>query len=91
MENEQVNLDPTLEKLLDAKSYKDKLEFLYELRDRLTTDMIRIICITHDIEITSESIDAQYDELRGCFQMMEKYEGNRMPRNNSFESGSSVW
>lgn len=91
MENEQINLDPTLEKLLDVKSYKDKLELLYELKDRLTTDMIRIICITHDIEITAETVEEQYNELRSCFQMMEKYEGSRLPRSNSFEPSSDIW
>lgn len=71
-------LDEQLEKLLDAKSYGEKAELLYALRDRLTKEMIRTICITHDIELNSTDIMDQYEELKSYMLTMEKYESTRL-------------
>ncbi|MBR6451133.1 MAG: hypothetical protein IKS87_00380 [Lachnospiraceae bacterium] len=81
MDNEEmqgVELDPMLEKLLDTKLYKDKVEILYDLRDRLTDEMINIICITHDIELKSTDLDDRYHELRDYMMTMKKYESDRL-------------
>ena len=71
-------LDEQLERLLDAKSYGEKAELLYALKDRLTTEMIRTICITHDIELNSTEVCDQYEELKSYMLTMEKYESNRL-------------
>lgn len=71
-------LDEKLENLLDAKSYGEKLEMLYEIKDRLTKEMIRTICITHDIELNSTDVYEQYEELKSYMLTMEKYETNRL-------------
>lgn len=71
-------LDAQLEKLLDAKTYGEKAELLYALRERLTKDMIRTICITHDIELNSTEIPDQYEELKSYMLTMEKYESTRL-------------
>ena len=81
-ENEVVQnaeaLDPELEKLLDTKLYTEKLEILYNMRNRLTPEMIRTICITHDIELNATEVGEQYLELRDYMSTMGKYEGNRL-------------
>ncbi|MCR5267648.1 MAG: hypothetical protein K6E16_03955 [Lachnospiraceae bacterium] len=74
----EVQLDPELEALLDAKLYKDKLEILYNMRHRLTEDMIRTICITHDIQLNATDVDAQYEELKNYMSTMRKYETDRL-------------
>ncbi|MBO4901272.1 MAG: hypothetical protein J5518_00570 [Lachnospiraceae bacterium] len=71
-------MDPELEKLLDAKLYRDKVEILYNMRHRLTEDMIRTICITHDIELNAQDVEAQYIELRDYMNTMKRYEGDRL-------------
>ena len=71
-------LDPELEKLLDTKLYTEKLEILYNMRNRLTPEMIRTICITHDIELNATDVADQYLELRDYMSTMGKYEGNRL-------------
>lgn len=71
-------VDQRLEKLLDSKYYGEKAEILYSLRDSLTKEMIRTICITHDIELNSTEIEDQYEELRSYMLTMEKYESTRL-------------
>ncbi len=73
-----TELDPELERLLDARNYTDKLEMLTNMRDRLTKDMIRTICITHDIRLNAQELPEQYQELREYMRVMGKYEGNRL-------------
>ncbi|MCR5223313.1 MAG: hypothetical protein K6D90_10675 [Lachnospiraceae bacterium] len=73
-----AELDPELERLLDARNYTDKLEMLTNMRDRLTKDMIRTICITHDIRLNAQELPEQYQELREYMRVMGKYEGNRL-------------
>lgn len=77
-ETEDTLLDAQLEKLLDAKTYGEKAQLLYALRERLTKDMIRTICITHDIELNSVEIPDQYEELKSYMLTMEKYESTRL-------------
>ena len=73
-----TELDPELERLLDARNYTDKLEMLTNMRDRLTKDMIRTICITHDIRLNAQDLPEQYQELHEYMRVMGKYEGNRL-------------
>ncbi|MBP5385074.1 MAG: hypothetical protein J6Y57_08905 [Lachnospiraceae bacterium] len=77
-ENMDAQLDPELERLLDAKLYGEKVEILYNMRDRLTDEMIRTICITHDIQLNATDVEEQYRELRDYMTTMKKYEGNRL-------------
>lgn len=81
MENEEMRdaqLDPQLERLLDAKLYTEKLEILTDMRGRLNVDMIRTICITHDIDLNASDVEEQYLELHDIFATMGKYEGSRL-------------
>ncbi|MBR4168895.1 MAG: hypothetical protein IKR47_04105 [Lachnospiraceae bacterium] len=74
----EVELDPELEALLDTKLYKDKLEMLINMRHRLTEDMIRTICITHDIQLNATDVQEQYEELKAYMSTMKKYETDRL-------------
>ena len=80
MEEERMEgaLDAQLESLLDAKLFSEKMEILYDMRDRLTPEMIRTICITHDIDLNATEVEEQYLELRDYMATMSKYEGNRL-------------
>lgn len=73
-----AELDPELERLLDARNYTDKLEMLTNMRDRLTKEMIRTICVTHDIRLNAQELPEQYQELHEYMRVMGKYEGNRL-------------
>ncbi len=75
---EEAVLDPELEALLDTKLYKDKLEMLINMRHRLTEDMIRTICITHDIRLNATDVQEQYEELKAYMSTMKKYETDRL-------------
>jgi Cdc6-like AAA superfamily ATPase len=80
METEEYRqeLDPELERLLDERNYTEKLEMLTNMRSRLTKEMIRTICITHDIQLNAEDLQEQYSELCEYMRVMGKYEGNRL-------------
>lgn len=77
-ENEDETVDSQLEQLLDAKTYGEKGELLYAMRERLTKEMIRTICITHDIELNSTELEDQYEELKSYMLTMEKFESTRL-------------
>ena len=77
MQYEAQELDPDLERFLDAKTIPEKLEILYAMRDKLDEEMLRVICITMDIQLNSTGVKEQYAELRSILNTIEKYECTR--------------
>lgn len=63
-----------LERFLDAKSYKEKLDVLTFLRSQLTDKDIEMMAESVDTAILSGSIDEKYDSLRKCLLAHMKYE-----------------
>lgn len=77
-DNVEVKLHPMLEAFLDANSYESKLDIFYRMREIADKDMLRIVALSIDVEVTKESIEDMYDEILFCLRTMEKFECNRL-------------
>lgn len=77
-EEEELHLDPMLEKFLDADSFEEKLEIFCGMRNRITYDIVQTIAMSLDLELNSTDPERCYDDVKNCLTMMEKYECNRL-------------
>lgn len=74
----EVKLDPILEEFLDADSYEEKLGIFYKLRNTEDKELLRMVAISLEIEVTKESPEEMYDEILYCLRTMERFECNRL-------------
>lgn len=70
-------IDPIVEKILDAKDYKDKIENLELIRGRITEEMLTTIAISLDIQFAGDTLEEKYADILKCLKMRNKYETNR--------------
>lgn len=70
-------IDPIVEKILDAKDYKDKIENLELIRGRITDEMLTTIAISLDIQFAGDTLEEKYADILKCLKMRNKYETNR--------------
>lgn len=75
-----AQIDPILEKFLDADSYEEKLAIFSEMKFKVDETMLRTIAMSLDIELSKEEIEDQYKEIMWCLKTMEKFECNRLRR-----------
>lgn len=73
-----VELDPLLERFLDADSYEAKLDVFYLMKRKGTMQMLSYVATSLDIEVSKEDFDEQYQEILNCLKTMVKYECNRL-------------
>lgn len=74
---EEYHLDPMVEQFLDADSNTEKLNILAGIHKRVTKEMLQIMSLTMDIELNPGSVEEQYEELKHCLLMREKFEAER--------------
>lgn len=81
-ENREVEtgLDPLLEAYLDADSYRERMNILHGLQDRITDAMINTMAVVIDVEIPEGDLNTRYAALHQCLATREKYECNRLTR-----------
>ncbi len=71
-------IDPRLERFLDAATYEEKLEVLAGIRDSLNDKLIDAMAVSLDVEVPEGSIDSRYVSLRNCIRAHAKYESLRL-------------
>ncbi len=74
----QPELDPALERFLDARTTQQRLEILDEMRGRITDGMIDTMAFATGLEIAGErSPRERFDDLRECLLTIQRYETER--------------
>ena len=77
-EQEELNIDPLVLEFLDAGTYRERLNILAALHNRITDGMINTMSVAADVEIKEGDIEDRYHELRTCLLTFEKYECSRL-------------
>lgn len=63
---------------LDAQTYSEKLEVLYQMKDCVTDYLIDTIALSLDMEIPQGVLEDRYQKLIRSLQTVIKYETNRL-------------
>lgn len=74
---EDEQLDPMLERFLDARTIEDKLTVLDEMRGHVTDAMIDTMAIACDVEVDQGPIQVRYEDLHDCLLTIRRYELER--------------
>ena len=77
-EQEEFQLDPGLLAFLEAETYEQKLEVFVSLYGKVTESMLNTMAVSLDLELSGDSLEEQYDALKNCLLMLERYECNRL-------------
>ena len=75
---EDFELDPGLLAFLEADSYEKKLEIYASMAGKADESMLNTIAVSLDLELSGDSLEEQYETLKNCLLMLEKYECNRL-------------
>lgn len=70
-------MDQEVERFLDAKTYKEKLNILMSLRDDITDKQLHDMAITLDVMIEDGDVDDKFMNLVNCLKTMARFEVNR--------------
>lgn len=70
-------LDQEVERFLDAKTYKEKLNILMSLRNNITDKQLHDMAITLDVTIEDGNVDDKFMNLVNCLKTMARFEVNR--------------
>lgn len=73
---EQVS--PGVLRFLDADTHEERLEILVSLANEIDDHMLNTMAVAMDVELSEESLEDRYEELKNCLITMEKYERNRL-------------
>ena len=65
---------PGVLQFLDAETHEQRLEILVSLAHVIDDSMINTMAIAMDVELSAESLEDRYEELKNCLITMEKYE-----------------
>lgn len=77
-QEEEFELDPRLLAFLEADSYEKKLEVYASLDGKVDESILNTIAVSLDLELSGDTLEEQYDTLKNCLLMLEKYECNRL-------------
>ena len=69
---------PGVLQFLDADTHEQRLEILVSLVHEIDDHMLNTMAVAMDVELSSESLEDRYEELKNCLITMEKYERNRL-------------
>lgn len=75
---EEFELDPRLLAFLEADSYEKKLEVYASLDGKVDESILNTIAVSLDLELSGDTLEEQYDTLKNCLLMLERYECNRL-------------
>lgn len=73
-----AQLDAGLEEFLDADSFEERLRIFTGMQHRLTDDMINIMAISLDTEVSEGELGDRIASLKNFLLMQVKYECNRV-------------
>lgn len=74
---EEYVMDQEVERFLDAKTYKEKLNILMSLRNEITDKQLHDMAITLDVTIEDGDMDDKFMSLVNCLKTMTRFEVNR--------------
>lgn len=77
-QEDEFELDPRLLAFLEADSYEKKLEVYASLAGKADASMLNTIAVSLDLELSGDTLEEQYETLKNCLLMLEKYECNRL-------------
>lgn len=69
---------PGVLQFLDADTHEQRLEILVSLVHEIDDHMLNTMAVAMDVELSAESLEDRYEELKNCLITMEKYERNRL-------------
>jgi hypothetical protein len=75
---EQTTINPHLMEYLDADTYEEKLQILYQMRNEVTDEILNTMSIAIDIELKDGDLESRYEELKYCLMTRERFECNRL-------------
>lgn len=78
VQEEAFELDPRLLAFLEADSYEKKLEVYASLAGKVDESLLNTIAVSLDLELSGDTLEEQYDTLKNCLLMLERYECNRL-------------
>ncbi len=72
---ETLQLDPMLERFLDARTTTQRLDILERMRSYVTNEMIDTMAVVVGVEVAeNEDVRIRYDDLHDCLLTKRKYE-----------------
>lgn len=75
----QSPINPALEAFLDAKSYRDKINVLVSIRNKMDDRLINDIATSMDVTVPDGPIEERFMSLKRCVMTHAKYEeSNRL-------------
>jgi hypothetical protein len=63
---------------LDARSYKEKLSVLVNMKNRLDEQTMNHIAISLDIALSAKDLEDQYEEVKNCLLTYMRFEDSRL-------------
>lgn len=76
---EKSLINPALEAFLDAKSYREKINILVSIRNKMDDRLVNDIATSMDITVPDGPIEERYMSLKQCVMTHAKYEeSNRL-------------
>ncbi|MCR5477417.1 MAG: DUF1653 domain-containing protein [Lachnospiraceae bacterium] len=77
-EEEGTGLDPEVEKFLDARTYREKLDILSGLHTRINDEMVNTMAIACGAQVEEGPIEDRYQALKQALITLEKFECTRL-------------
>ena len=77
-QEEEFQLDLGLLDFLEADTYEEKLEVFVSLYGKVNESMLNTMAVSLDLELSGDDLDEQYETLKNCLLMLERYECNRL-------------
>lgn len=77
-DEEEIGLDPLVLEFLDADTYEEKLNILAAIHHRVTDELLTVMAVACDLEISDGEVEDRFQQLKNCLLMKEKFECNRM-------------
>lgn len=71
-------VEPGVLRFLDADTHEQRLEILVSLAGEITDHMLNTMAVAMDVELSEETLEDKYEELKNCLITLEKYERNRL-------------
>lgn len=72
------NLDPDVERFLDADTYEERVEILTEMEQKIDDDMINIMSTTVGIEVLEGPVRKRFDRFKDALMLRRHYEAHRL-------------
>ena len=75
---DESEIDPNLLAFLNAETYRDKVEFLESIQDKITDALIDSFAVASDLEIKPGDVYDRYEELKNCLLTHARFECDRL-------------